>query len=156
MVRTGIRPSSFSVAIRLTRLIPKHCRPRVTPSSEALGTRRLSHTGQVRATMTCSVTSTGTAGTSITSRLRCAHPPAKPVPQSGQVSRACSTRRVGVIRRRAKPWDRGFLGPFFSLGPWSGPRTEAGLLPGIPRGPPGVSRSSNTAIRRSNRPMTAC
>ena len=59
---------------------------------------------------TCSVTCTGTTGNSMTSRVRWTQPPVRCVPQSGQLSTTCSTRWVGVMRRRAKPWRRCFLG----------------------------------------------
>ena len=55
---------------------------------------------------TCSVTCTGTTGNAMTSRVRWVQPPDRWAPQSGQFSTTCSTRWVGVMRRRAKPWRR--------------------------------------------------
>ena len=83
-------------------LFPQHHTRQIRP-----GVRRCSQRGQIRAIKTCSVTWAGTAGMSMTSRVRCAQPPANPAPHSGQESRACSTRRVGVMRWREKPWRRG-------------------------------------------------
>ena len=83
----GSRPSSRRVTIRLTKLTPQRCWPTTTPPSATLGTRRPSHTGQLRATKTCSVTWTGTTGISMTSRVRCTHPPTRWVPQSGRPPR---------------------------------------------------------------------
>ena len=48
---------------------------------------------------------------------------------------ACATRWVGVMRWRAKPWGRGFLGPLF----WVGRLPDLGLMPGIPLGPAGLA-----------------
>ena len=107
----GRRPSSRSVAMRLSRLTPRRWRPSATPSSCAVGTRRRRHTEQVRAMKTCSVTCTGTTGNSMTSRVRWVQPPDRWAPQSGQLSTTCSTRWVGVMRGRAKPWRRCFRGP---------------------------------------------
>ena len=45
----GRRPSSRSVPIRLSRLTPRRCWPRTTPSSSAGGVQRRRHAGQVRA-----------------------------------------------------------------------------------------------------------
>ena len=137
-VRKGSLPSSRRAAIRLSRLMPNRCFPSATPPKSTLGTRRFSHTGQVLAMKTCSVTWTGTTGRSMTSRVRWVHPPDRPVPHWRQASKTCSTRWVGVVRWRAKPWGRGFLGPF-SLGVcW---RPDLGLMPGIPLGPPGFGLS---------------
>ena len=52
---------------------------------------------------TCSVTSAGTTGMSMTSRVRWAHPPVRAVWHSGQDSGAWTTRPMGSIRGRAKP-----------------------------------------------------
>ena len=72
--------------------------------------------------------------------VRWVQPPDSRVPQSGQFSMECATRCVGVMRWRAKPWGRGFLGPF-SLGVcW---RPDLGLMPGIPLGPPGLAFPSS-------------
>ena len=87
----------------------------------------------------------------MTSRVRCTHPPLRWVPQSGQTSTACSTRWVGVIRLRAKPWRRGFRGSFFS----GDCRPEEGLLPGIPVGPRRFRRDSRAPIRLCSSAMTA-
>ena len=70
------------------------------------------HSAHIRATKTCSITSAGATGISMTSRVRCTQPPDRPVPHSGHDSGACITRRVGSARRRAKPWRRRFRGPF--------------------------------------------
>ena len=78
---------------------------------------------------TCSVTSTGAAGISMTSRVRCTHPPVRVVWHSGQDSGAWTTRRVGSIRGRAKPWGR-FLRGFFSCSAGF-LRLAAGVWPGI-------------------------
>ena len=48
-LRMGSRPSSRSVAIRLSRLTPRRCWPRTTPSSTAGGVQRRRQAGQVRA-----------------------------------------------------------------------------------------------------------
>ena len=50
----------------------------------------------------------------MTSRVRCTQPPARPVPQD---SRTCSTRWMGAMRWRAKPWGLGS----WALYPWQGP-----------------------------------
>ena len=105
----------------------------------------------MRAIKTCSVTWAGTAGMSMTSRVRCAQPPANPAPHSGQESRACSTRRVGVMRWRDKPWRRGLFGPL----DWAGFRSALGLRPGIPMGPPGLAFPSRVSIRCCNLAMIA-
>ena len=65
---------------------------------------------------------------------------------------ACATRWVGVMRWRAKPWGRGFLGPLF----WVGRLPDLGLMPGIPLGPPGLAFPSSASIRRCNWAMTVC
>ena len=62
---------------------------------------------------TCSVTSTGAAGISMTSRVRCTQPPLRVVWHSGQDSGAWTTRLAGSIRVPAKPWGRFYRG-FFS------------------------------------------
>ena len=54
---------------------PQACWPRTTPCRASLGSRRRWHTAQMRATRACSVTSTGATGSSMTSRVRCTHPP---------------------------------------------------------------------------------
>ena len=82
----GSRPSSRRAAIRLTRLIPNRCRPAATPRRGAWGSRRFRHSGQVRAMQTCSVTSAGDTGSSMTSRVRCTQPPLRAVWHSGQNS----------------------------------------------------------------------
>ena len=69
--------------------------------------------GQVRAMNTCSVTSAGTTGMSMTSRVRCTQPPLRVVWHSGQDSGAWTTRPAGSILSRAKSWGR-FLRGFFS------------------------------------------
>ena len=156
----GSRASSRSMAIRLigacpeldSGLTPRRCRPITTPSSCAVGTRRRRHTGQVLAMQTCSATCTGTTGTAMTSRVRCVHPPDRWVAQSGQFSTTCSTRWVGVIRGRAKPWRRCLLG-CCCAGGW---RPKLDLRPGIRGGPSGFAWPSSSAIRRSNRSITRC
>ena len=152
IVPIGSLPLSLSVATRLTRLIPSRCRPIATPPNSTFGILRVRHTGQCLAVTTCSVTCTADTGISITSRVRCVHPPERPVPQSGQMSTACSRRSVGSMRRRPKPWDLRFLGLSSTLGRRPGP----GLLPGIPRGPPPPNRDSNCSTRRCNSAMRAC
>ena len=77
------------------------------PFRGSWGSHRFRHRGQVRAMKTCSVTSAGVAGSSMTSRVRCTHPPVRAVWHSGQNSGAWVTCAVGSsIRRRAKPWVR--------------------------------------------------
>ena len=46
----------------------------------------------------------------MTSRVRWVQPPDNRVPQSGHCSTTCSTRWVGVMWVRAKPWRRGLRG----------------------------------------------
>ena len=75
---------------------------------------------------TCSVTCTGTTGNSMTSRVRWTQPPVRCVPQSGQLSTTCSTRWVGVMRGRAKPWRRCFRGCCCAGGWLTRFRLEAG------------------------------
>ena len=152
LVRKGSRPSSRRAAIRLSRLTPNRCLPRATRPRSAWGVRRRSHTGQVRAMKTCSVTWAGTRGRSMTSRVRCTQPPARPVPHWGQDSRTCSTRCVGAMRWRAKPWGLGFLGLLSLAGPWP----DFGLMPGIRGDPPGLAFPSSTSSLRCNSVMTAC
>ena len=90
-------------------LVP--CSERVPPLIFRLVTRCRRHRSAallsagtaVSATRTCSVTSIGTTGTSMTSRVRCTHPPTRCVPQFGQTFTACSTRWVSAIRRRVLP-----------------------------------------------------
>ena len=91
-----------------------------------------------------------TTGNSMTSRVRWTQPPVRCVPQSGQLSTTCSTRWVGVMRGRAKPWRRCFLG-CCCAGGW---RPDFALRPGIRGGPSGFARPSSSAIRRSNRSIT--
>ena len=98
--------------------------------------------------MTC----TGTTGSSMTSRVRWVQPPDRWAPQSGQFSITCSTRWVGVMRGRAKPWRRCLRG-CCCAGGW---RPELGLWPGIRGGSPGFAWPSSSAIRRCNRSITAC
>ena len=71
----GQPPSSRRVTIRLTRLTPRRCRPTANPRRGAWGSRRFRHSGHSRAMKTCSVTSAGATGISMTSRVRCTHPP---------------------------------------------------------------------------------
>jgi hypothetical protein len=132
-------------------LTPKPCWPTTTPCNPTLGTQHCSHTGQTPATKICSVTCTGTTGTSITSQVRCTHPPPRLLPHSGQASTPCSTRWVGAIRSREKPCSRGFRVSFSSRGRWA----EGGLLPGIPGDPRLFRRASKAAIRRCNWAMAA-
>ncbi len=96
---------------------------------------------------TCSVTSAGDAGSSMTSRVRCAQPPLRVVWHSGQNSGAWVTCAAGSIRGRAKPWGR-FLRGFFSSSAAS-LRLAAGLCPGIlaPGPPPPDSRASRLSTR---------
>ena len=130
IVLTGNRPSSRRVMIRLTGLTPSRCRPTATPCSGSWGSRRFRHNGHVRAMKTCSVTSTRAAGISMTSRVRCTQPPLRVVWHSGQDSGAWTTRLVGSIRVRAKPWGR-FLRGFFSCSAGF-LRLAASWRPGIP------------------------
>ena len=149
IVLAGNRPSSRRVMIRLTGLTPSRCRPAATPCSGSWGSRRFRHNGHVRAMKTCSVTSTGAAGISMTSRVRCTHPPVRVVWHSGQDSGAWTTRLVGSVRVRAKPWGRVLRG-FFSC--------SAGFLrPGIPAsGPPPDSRASRPSARFPIWAMVSC
>ena len=149
IVPIGSLPLSLSVATRLTRLIPSRCRPIATPPNSTFGILRVTHRA-----MPC--------GHHVLGHLHrrhrnldhaaCVHPPERPVPQSGQMSTACSRRSVGSMRRRPKPWDLRFLGLSSTLGRRPGP----GLLPGIPRGPPPPNRDSNCSTRRCNSAMRAC
>ncbi len=116
------------------------------------GYERRRHAGQVLAMKTCSVTCTGTTGNSMTSRVRWTQPPVRCVPQSGQLSTTCSTRWVGVMRRRAKPWRRCFLG-CCCAGGW---RPELDLRPGIRGGPPDLAWPSSSATPRSSRTIITC
>ena len=147
----GSRPSSRRVTNRLIRLIPKRCWPTTTPLSATLGTRRRSHTGQTRATKICSVTWTGTTGISMTSRVRCTHPPTRPVPHSGQAATACSTRWVGAIRTLAKPWGRLLRVSFRG-----GCRPEGVLLPGMPGELRLFNRASKAATRCCSWALVVC
>ena len=116
MVLTGSRASSRRVTIRLDRacpvldtgLTPNRCRPTARPFRGSWGSRRFRHSGQIRAMKTCSVTSAGHTGSSMTSRVRCTQPPLRVVWHSGQDSGAWTTRPAGSIRGRAKPWGRFF------------------------------------------------
>ena len=87
-----------------------------------------------------------------TSRVRWVQPPDRWAPQSGQFSITCSTRWVGVMRRRAKPWRRCLRGPSCA----GGFRADCALRPGIRGGSPGFAWPSSSAIRRCNRSITAC
>ena len=78
-------------------------------------------------------------------------PPARLAPHSGQEETRCSARWVGVMRGRAKPWGLGFLGLSLRGRRWP----ERGLIPGIPRGPPGLAFPSRISIRRCNWAATA-
>ena len=68
------------------------------------------------------------------------------------VSVTCSTRWVGVMRGRAKPWRRCLRGPCCA----GGFRADFALRPGIRSGSPGFAWPSSSAIRRCNRSITAC
>ena len=105
---------------------------------------------------TCSVTSAGAAGSSMTSRVRCTHPPLRVVWHSGQNSGAWVTCAVGSsIRRRAKPWVR-FRRGFFSS-PAGFLRLAAGLWPGIlAPGPPPDSRTSRLSTCWRSPAMMPC
>ena len=61
--------------------------------------RRLRHRAHVRATKTCSTTSAGTIGISMTSRVRCTQPPDRPVPHPGSIGDGY--RRRGASSRRS-------------------------------------------------------
>ena len=86
------------------------------------------------------------------SRVRWVQPPDRWAPQSGQFSITCSTRWVGVMRGRAKPWRRSLRGPCSA----GGFRADFALTPGIRSGSPGFAWPSSSAIRRCNRSITAC
>ena len=111
--------------------------------AQVLGTRRFSHTGQVPM-KTCSLDRT--TGRSMT--FRWVHPPDRPVPHWRQASKTCSTRWVGVMRWRAKPWGRGFLGPF-SLGVCWRPDLDAGH-------PFGAARFGLSLQRSAAATLTVC
>src|SRR5215208_663290 len=151
MVRIGHRPASRSVAIRLTNRSPSRCRPSTRAPRSAFGTRRRRQSGHCRATNTCSMTRTGVGTISSTSRVRCTVPPTSALPQSGQCSSACTTRWVGVLRRRAWFAARRLRG---CLGPSAG--TECGLRPGIPRGLLLPRRASRSRTRASSAVIVAC
>ena len=88
----------------------------------------------------------------MTSRVRWIQPPDRWAPQSGQFSITCSTRWVGVMRGRAKPWRRCFLG-CCCAGGW---RPELGLRPGIRGGPPDLAWPSsfgNPPLQPLNHPL---
>ena len=102
---------------------------------------------------TCSVTSAGTTGSSMTSRVRCTQPPLRVVWHSGQDSGAWTTRPAGSIRGRAKSWGRFFRGFFSSAAGFL--RLAAGWRPGIPApGPPLDSRASRLSTRWRSSEMT--
>ena len=69
----------------------------------------------------------------MTPRVRWVQPPDNWVPQSGHCSTTCSTRWVGVMRVRAKPWRPAWPRP---LGR-AGFRSVLGSRPGIRREPLG-------------------
>ena len=104
--------------------------------------------------MPCSVTSAGTTGMSMTSRVRCTQPPVRAVWHWGQDSGAWITRCVGSIRGRAKPWGRFRRGFFSCSGGFL--RLAAGLWPGIPAPgpPPPDNRASRLSTRRRSSPIT--
>ena len=163
MVLAGSRASSRRVTIRLDRacpvldtgLTPRRWRPTARPFGGSWGNRRFRHNGHVRAMKTCSVTSTGTTGIPMTSRVRCTQPPLRVVWHSGQDSGAWTTRPAGSIRVRAKPWGR-FLRRFFSCSAGF-LRLAAGWRPGIPAsGPPPDSRASRPSTRWRSSVMTPC
>lgn len=83
MVRRGSRPSSRRVTIRLTRLTPMRCWPRTTPCRASWGTRRRSMLDRCGPPGHAPVTSTGSTGSSMTSRVRCTHPPFQVGPAVG-------------------------------------------------------------------------
>ena len=142
----GSRPSSRRAAIRLTRLVPNRCRPTATSRRGSWGSLRFRHSGHLRAMKTCSVTSAGHTGSSMTSRVRCTQPPLRVVWHSGQDSGAWTTCRVAFIRGRAKLRGR-FRRGFFSCS-GSFLRLAAGLWPGIPPlGPAADSRASRLSTR---------
>ena len=157
MLRQGSRPFSRRAAIRLSRLTPNRCFPSAAPPKSDLGTRRFSHTGQIRAIKTCSVTWTGTRGRSMISRVRCPQPPARPVPHSGQDSRACSTRWVGVAKagKAVRPGLPGAFLPGAFL-PGSLLAAGLGLDAGHPFGAAGLGLSLRVSMRRCNWSITAC
>ena len=102
MVLMGSRPSSRRAAIRLTRLVPNRCRPTATSRRGSWGSLRFRHSGHLRAMKTCSVTSAGHTGSSMTSRVRCTQPPLRVVWHSGQDSGAWTTCRVAFHPRPGK------------------------------------------------------
>ena len=103
----------------------------VTPCSGSRGSLRFRHNGHVRAMKTCSVTSTGTAGISMTSRVRCTHP------------------RSGWCGIRGRTPGRG--------PPAAWVPSAAGVWPGIlASGPPPDSRASRTSTRFPIWAMVSC
>ena len=124
----GSRPSSRSVHYQAHQIDPKALTPHHQPFNGSRGSHRCPHRAHIRATKTCSITSAGANGSSITSRVRCSQPPARPVPHSGHDSTACITRCVGPPSAgRAKPLARRFRGFL----PSDSPRLP-GLLPRHP------------------------
>ena len=104
---------------------------------------------------TCSVTSTGAAGSSMTSLVRCTQPPLRVVWHSGQDPGAWTTRRVAFIRGRAKPWGRFRRGFFSCSGIFL--RLAAGLWPGIPTlGPAADSRASRLSTHCRSSALVSC
>ena len=147
MLRMGSLPPSRRVAIRLTRLTPRRCFPKAAPSSSAWGRQLRRQRGQTRAMKTCSVTCAGTRGRSMTSRVRWVQPPDNGVPQSGQLSTACSIRWVRAIRRREKPWGRGFR-DCWGAG-------DFGLDRGLTAGHPRWSRAGSFVLQLGDTPFQA-
>ena len=151
----GSRPSSRKAAIRLTRLIPNRCRPTATSRRGSRGSLRFRHSGHLRAMKTCSVTSAGLTGSSMTSRVRYTQPPLRTVWHSEQNFGAWVTCAVGSIRSRAKPCRRFLRGLFASPAPFL--PLAAGLWPGIlAPGPSPDSRASRLSTRWRSSEMTPC
>ena len=76
-VLSGSRPSSRRVTVRLIRFTLGRCWPRTIPWKASWRTRRHWYIGQKQANSTCSVTSDGTTGNSMLSRVRRTHPPSR-------------------------------------------------------------------------------
>ena len=74
----------------------------------------------------------------MTYRVRWVQPPDNWLPQPGHCSTTCSTRWVGVMRVRVKPWRRGWRGALDGAGFPS----ALGFRPGIRRAPPGLVHPS--------------
>ena len=74
-VLSGSRPSSRRVTVKLIRFTLGRCWPRTIPWKASWRTRRHWYIGQKQANSTCSVTSDGTTGNSMLSRVRRTHPP---------------------------------------------------------------------------------